>query len=125
MIKEFWVNAYVKDLNLECIILYVVSGIPITITLTITATIIICEDEDVTPYMLFWKYYFPLHLIFYNLSNISKVSNLNYMASVWYHIFISNFMPKNKNLNSLDIYEKDFLLLLNSYLKINLPHVMF
>lgn len=34
-------------------------------------------------------------------------------------------MPKNKNLESLDIYEKDFLLILKSYLDINLPHVMF
>lgn len=75
--------------------------------------------------MLFWEPSFPLHLIFNNPSNQSKVSNLSSMESVQYQILISNFLSKNKNLDSLDIDEKTFLLLLNSYLKINLPHVMF
>lgn len=47
------------------------------------------------------------------------------MELVWYHMSISNFLPKNKDLTSLDIDEKSLLLLLNSELKINLSQVMF
>lgn len=125
LVKELWVNAFVQELHLEVVIIFVVSSIPITITSTSIVNATNCKDEGVTLDMLFWELSFPLHLIFYNLYDLSKVSNFNSVASVWYQILISNFLPNNKNLNSLDIDEKDFLLLLNSDLKINLPHVMF
>lgn len=121
---ELWVNSHVQELSLEYVILSVV-WCPYHDHLTYIANAINYEDEGVTPNMIFWEHYFPLHLIFYNLFDLSKVSKLNSMASVWYQILISNFLPKNRNIKSLDIDEKTFLLLLNTDFKINLPHIMF
>lgn len=101
-------NAYVQELNLEHVILFVVSGVHITITSTSIANAINCEDESVIPYMLFWEYSLPPHLIFDNLSDLFKVYNLNSKALVWYQVLISNLMPNNKDLDSLDIDEKAF-----------------
>lgn len=102
-----------------------VSGLFITITPTSIANEIKCEDEGVTLDMLFLDSSFPPHLIFDNLSDLSKVSNLNFVPSNWYQILILNFLPNKKNLEFLDIDEKVFALLLNSGLKINLSHIMF
>lgn len=106
LIKEFWVNAFVQELNLECVTFSFVFVVPITITPTSTTNAIKCEDEGLTPNMLFWDSSFPHPLIFDNMFDLSKVSNINSMASVWYQILISNFLPKNKNLDYLDIGEK-------------------
>lgn len=125
MIKEYWVNAVAQELNLECVIMYVVSGVTITINPTSIVNAINCKDECVTPDILFLESSLPPHLIFDNLSGLLKVFNLNSMSSVWFKILILNFLPKNKNIDNLDIDEKDFLLLLNSYLKTNLPRVLF
>ncbi|XP_050889948.1 uncharacterized protein LOC127095279 [Lathyrus oleraceus] len=121
LIKDFWVNASIQDLNLELDILFVVPGVPITFTPTSIANAINCEDEGVVMDILFWKSYLSPHLIFIDLSYLSKVSSLNSKELVWYHLLISNFLPKNKDLTSLDINEKAFMLLLNSDLKINVP----
>lgn len=75
--------------------------------------------------MLFWESYLSPHFIFGDLSDLSKVSSLNYKALVYYHLLISNFLPKKKDITSLDIDEQTFMLLLNSNLKINLPQAMF
>lgn len=125
LIKELWVNAFVQELNLERAILSIVSYVPINITPTSIANAINCEEEGVIPDILFWESYLPSHLIFDNLSDLSKVSNLNSKASVGYQVLISNLLPKNKDLDSLDSDENYFMLLLNSDMKINLPHVMF
>ena len=45
LIKDFWVNASIQDLNLESVILSVVSGVPITIIHTSIANARNCEDE--------------------------------------------------------------------------------
>ncbi|KAI5413796.1 hypothetical protein KIW84_058079 [Lathyrus oleraceus] len=123
--EEDEVNAFMQDLNLESSILSVVFDVPITITPTTIANAINYEDEGVVLDMLFWESYLSPCLIFDDLSDLSKVSSLNLKALVWYHWLISNFLPKNKNQISLDIIEQAFMLLLNSYLKINLPRVMF
>ncbi|XP_050914952.1 uncharacterized protein LOC127129885 [Lathyrus oleraceus] len=125
LIKDFWVNASIQDLNLESFILFIVYGVPITITPTSIANSINCEDEGVILNMLVWESYLYPHLIFGDLSDLSKVSSLNSKALVRYHLLISNLLPKNRDPTSLDIDEHDFLLLLNSNLKINLPQVMF
>ena len=118
-------NASIQELNLEYVILFVVSGVPITITPTSIANAINCEEEGVVLDMLFWDSYLSLQLIFEDISDLSKVSSLNSKALVWYHLLNSNFLPKNKDLTYLDIDEKSLLLLLNSDLKIDLPQVMF
>lgn len=125
LIKYFGVNSSVQDLNLEYVILSLVSGVSITITPINIANAISCGDEGVVLDMLVWKSYQSPHLIFDDLSDLSKVSNLNSKALVWYHLLISNFLPKKKDMTSLDINEQSFLLLLNLDLKINLPRVMF
>ncbi|KAI5447676.1 hypothetical protein KIW84_015218 [Lathyrus oleraceus] len=125
MIKELWVNTSIHELNLDCAILSVVSGVPITITPTTVANAINYEDEGVVLDILFSKSCLSPHIIFDDLSDLSKLPSLNSKALVWYYLLISNCLPKNKDLNSLDIDENYFLLLINSYLKINLPQVMF
>ncbi|KAI5431255.1 hypothetical protein KIW84_035431 [Lathyrus oleraceus] len=106
-------------------ILSVVYGVLITITPTSIDNAINCEDKYVVLDVLFCESYLSPHIIFDNLSDLSKVSSLNSKALVWYHMLISNFLQKNKDLTSLDIYEQAFMLLLNSNLKINLPQVIF
>lgn len=125
LIKNFWVNASIQDLNLEFSILSVVFSVPITITSTVIANTINCEDEGVVLGMIFWESYLSLQLIFDYLSDLSKVSSLNSKILVWYHLLISNFLPKNKDLTSLDIDEQYFMLLLKLDMKIKLPQVMF
>ncbi|KAI5385192.1 hypothetical protein KIW84_071976 [Lathyrus oleraceus] len=125
LVKKFWVNASIQDPHLKYAILSEVSDVPITITRTSISNAINYEEEGVVLDMLFWDSYLPSHLIFEDLFDLSKVSNINSKALVWYHLLIFNFLPKNKDLTSLDIDEKDFMLLLNSDLKIDLPQVKF
>lgn len=105
LIKYFWVNASIQKINLEFVILFVVSGDPITITPTTIANAINYGEDVVVLNMLVWESYLSPHLIFEDLSDLSKVYNLNSMALIWYHLLISNFLPKNKDLTSLDINE--------------------
>lgn len=112
-------------MHLEYVILSEVFGVHIIITPISISNATNCEEEGTFMDMLFWDSYLPSHIIFEDLSDLSKVSNINSTELVWYHLLISNFLPKNKDPTSLDIDEKYFLLLLNSDLKIDLPQVMF
>lgn len=78
----FWVNAFNQDLNLESVILSVVSGVPITIIPINIANALNCEDEGVVLYMIFLESYLFHYLIFDDLSGQSKVVNLNSKALV-------------------------------------------
>lgn len=84
LVKEFWINAFIQELNLEYVIIYVISSIPITITPTSIVNAINCEDIGVVLDMLFWESYLLPCLIFGDLSNLSKVSNINSKALVWF-----------------------------------------
>ncbi|KAI5442948.1 hypothetical protein KIW84_011835 [Lathyrus oleraceus] len=108
LVNEFWVNAFIQDLHLEYAILSEVSGVPITPTPTSIVNLINYEEEGLVLNMHFLDSYLPFHLIFEDLSDISKVSNLNSKELVWYHMLISNFLPKNKDMTSLDIDGKSF-----------------
>lgn len=82
LIKEFWVNASVKELNQEYTILSIVYSVPITIIPTSITNTKNCEDKVVVLDMLFWESYLSPHLIFDDLSDLYKVSNLNSKALV-------------------------------------------
>lgn len=84
LIKEFQINASIWELNLEYGILSIVSGISITITPTFIANAINCEDEGVVLDMFIQESYLSPHLIFDDLSDLSKVSNLNSKTLVQY-----------------------------------------
>lgn len=74
---------------------------------------------------MFWEHYFSFSTIFDDFSDLSKAYNLKPLALFWYQILASNPLQKNKNIDSLDINGRAFLLLLvNSDVKINLPYVM-
>lgn len=82
LVKDFWVNAYIQDLHLKYAILSKVFGALITITPTYIANSINCEEEGVVMDILLWDSYLPCRLIFEDLSDLSKVSNLNSRALV-------------------------------------------
>ena len=124
LVKEFWINAYIVELNSECAILSKVSGVSITITYKSIANVINCEQIGEIPGTLVWEYCLPTWRTFVDPSNISMVSNLRPDAIVWNHILNSNLLPKDKDLDLVDPIEK-YLLLLNSDLHIDLPQVMF
>ena len=77
LIKEFWENARIQELNPEYAIISIVYDVPIIITPTSITNAILCEDEGVVLDMMFLESSLFSHLIFDNLSNLSKVSNLN------------------------------------------------
>lgn len=56
LVRELWVNASVQGLNLGCVILFEVSGVPITITSSTNAYAIKHDDEGFTQYMMFWEH---------------------------------------------------------------------
>ena len=125
LVKEFWINASIVELNSECAILSRVTNISITVTSKAIANVIICGEIGEIPGTLVWDYYLPTWHIFVDPSKTSEVSNLLPEAVVWCQLLNSNLLPKDKDLDLVDPIEQDLLLFLNSDLKIDLPQVMF
>ena len=125
LVKEFWINASIIELNSECAIISRVTCISITVTSKVIANVINCEEIGHIPGTLVWDYYLPTWRIFVDPFKTSEVSNIPPEAVVWCQILNSNLLPKDKDLDQVDSIEQDLLLLLNSDLKIDLPQVMF
>ena len=120
-VKEFGVNAFIQQLNLESDILSNVSGVPITIVIATIVNAINCENDGVLLDIHLWEYYFLFDRIFVDPSKTSDVSNLHSKATVWHQLLNTNFLPRNEDLDSLDIKEKDLMLLLTSDIQISHP----
>lgn len=76
LVKEFCVNAYIHQLNLEFVVLFKVSGVPITIITATISNVINCEDDKVPLDIILWEHYFPINRIFVDPSKSFNVSNL-------------------------------------------------
>ena len=59
LVKEFWVNASIVELNHEYVILSKVSGVSITVTSKTIANVINCEEIGEISGTLVWEYYLP------------------------------------------------------------------